>query len=534
MYYVHLLDADPESGSCFESRSVAIEALAESPNGRKITFIPSDAQTRSFRARERSRFSSGEYVRVPWAEYEPSDANRFPHLSLKTPGLVAFTKTPEHGEQDRQTAIAPGKYLDQFFKGTFTTEQYRSFVGACKAETLELKIARTAEEIVDVYHTGRVTSCMDRAESHFPDRTKNPTRAYGNSDLGIAWFGEPHNARARTIVWPERKLYGTLKYGDTSTLRQLLEEAGYTYGSMQGAKIRAIKDPHGRGYVMPYIDGIDRVSLQGRHFILDNDGSYDSQVTCGYTDEEENTRECSHCGSDYTADEDTDPYCCSCNENRTCCANCDRDLWPDDDDCTSTNDGWYCERCVRSCGNECALEGCSNRWFDCDVLARQRYDRADYGTTDLCLDCGSEHTYCSECDSYFARDEEVCPDCIPEGDSDDDSEAESADTPEVLADTPLAPVIPADTTVPHTLVSAIINSYWMRVDSFTYCNIADCKRALNPGDLALHMNPVHHGSTSPYYCRECVQGGSYVAFNDAPLITTILPTENAVTPVVQS
>src|SRR3546814_4208725 len=72
----------------------------------------------------------------------------------------------------------------------------------------------------------------------------------------IAYIGPRDNARARSVVWPVRKIYTSL-YGDVSRLRLLLENAGYAKGGLNGARIRRIVD--GDSFVVPYIDAGDEI-----------------------------------------------------------------------------------------------------------------------------------------------------------------------------------------------------------------------------------------------------------------------------------
>jgi len=259
----------------------------------------------AWREREQNRFWSGEYKSCVWhAEpfwHNHGNRDHFCHASQKKPGLVAYTESSEKGEQDRQTVLKPGVYLTRYFSDVLSEREIahwaRLQANAGVTTDCELKIARTPDEIENVYLNGPA-SCM--SDERF-DSDEHPTRVYGDSDLGVAYIESPadyhdETIAARAIIWPERKVYGRIyptpeRYESGAprvsalqwqeTLMQKLESDGYKRGSFEGARIRAIH--HGDdSYVMPYIDGAYNVTLDGGEFILQRNGDYSPTNTNGF------------------------------------------------------------------------------------------------------------------------------------------------------------------------------------------------------------------------------------------------------------
>src|ERR1700685_2661684 len=112
-----LIAAEPEHYPHYDSKTDAHE-FSIGKKGMIISFIPSQDENRTWQRREEMRFTEGSYVHVPWGPIsrysEPEMFRRYPHLSVKHPGLIAYTKDEEHGLLDRQTAVRPGRFIEQF------------------------------------------------------------------------------------------------------------------------------------------------------------------------------------------------------------------------------------------------------------------------------------------------------------------------------------------------------------------------------------------------------------------------------------
>lgn len=279
----------------------------------------------AWRERERARYQSGEYKSCVWHMeswyHNKGLRDHFVHASQKKPGLIAYTESPEKGEQDRQTSLKPGVYLTRYFSDVLSEREIahwsRLQTNAGVLIDCELKLARTPDEIEHVYITGPA-SCMsdERFESD-----EHPVRVYGDSDLCVAYIESPadyhdENIAARALVWPERKTYGRIyptpdRYESGAprlsaiqwqdSLMQKLEAEGYKRGSFNGARIRAIRD-RDDSYVMPYIDGGYNVNLDGAEFVLAKDGDYSPTNTNGLLELSDKT-ECENCGERTDSDD---------------------------------------------------------------------------------------------------------------------------------------------------------------------------------------------------------------------------------------
>lgn len=284
-----------------------------------------DGLPEDWKEREAARFANGSYEPVPWANQSWAEkaAEHFAHLSLNDPGKIAYTEDAAKGECDRQTRIAPGRYLKKHFGDVLTAaeiEEYASEVSIL-TNACSLKITSDADEIERVYVNGP-NSCMSGDEDDFSGHC-HPTRVYAGPDLALAYTGDTDDASGRVVVWPEKKRYSTI-YGDGARLRMLLKDAGYEPGPMTGARIRRIPDSNGNGFVMPYIDGHYSVGESDcRQFFIIGDHGYDCSNTGGTT-WNANAATCERCGDRYDPESEgyylesiEENWCDSCGMDHT-------------------------------------------------------------------------------------------------------------------------------------------------------------------------------------------------------------------------
>lgn len=282
-----------------------------------------EAAAATHREAERTGDWSNAYV-----PYCTPYTDHFAHISTEDGGCVAFTENHVKGVADRQTRMKPGRYLKKYYGHCLSDEQIRDIATAFMAECapVTLKFAATADEIVHVYLNGP-RSCMSHGKSDYYGHV-HPVSVYGDSDLQVAYFDRGDDAiKARAICWPAKKLYGRV-YGDGARLEPMLRAAGYTEGSMVGARIRAIENERGNGWIMPYIDEVQSADLEGEWFVIRHRGEYCCDSTGGVIEEE-----------------------------RTCCEHCGDRI--DDDDAYSIDgrDGLYCASCESELTVECARTG---------------------------------------------------------------------------------------------------------------------------------------------------------------------------------
>lgn len=248
-----------------------------------------------WKARERARFESGEYEAVPWEEEEwwkgsEPEREHFLHLSRNTPGRVAGTFSDLHGAMDRQTMMNPGKYLRKYNHLLGLSEaDIAKWAAICfmAGEDLSVEFATTGEDIERVYLYGP-HSCMAHMRGDYLSDS-HPVSVYGAGDLAVAYVrrGEGQSISARTVCWPEKKVFSTI-YGDGGAYSEVLENylisLGYTHGDAEdfhGARLEwewndATEDDEGNdvsGPTAPYFD---------REVGIYRDGAY--AVICGYAD----------------------------------------------------------------------------------------------------------------------------------------------------------------------------------------------------------------------------------------------------------
>lgn len=240
----------------------------------------------NWRERERTRLLDGTYRPLPWSDRkwwtELNDIHKdhFPHISVQKQVLIAYTESKEKGVADIQTPIKPGRYLEKFFKDKIDEHAIRELccVIASKFETQDLIVTFDPDEIEEIYLTGP-SSCMSKPKESYGTPV-HPTRAYGGTNLALAYLRRKGRVVARCVVWPEKKLHNTI-YGDAALMTTVLKKEGYKLGSMAGAKM--MKIPHRVNaqegvYVIPHVDGIAKVRDLGNHLELLSGGGEDADI----------------------------------------------------------------------------------------------------------------------------------------------------------------------------------------------------------------------------------------------------------------
>lgn len=344
--------------------------------GRKFQPRPAPKGDTDWRARERGRFETGEYLECAEALHKAASLkypDHFLHVSKDKPELVAYIKNEIMGEQDRQTRRTVMAYLEEFFpKFPVAKRLLWAKEHTDKFALLNLKRAVTGDEIEAVYTTysdGDVSlscSCMrhtvggarytvggDADDESFSDVDQHPVQAYGDSDLWLAYLEDGYGqTTARALVYEEKKVYSRVYGNAASQLHALLAQAGYvkssTYWertnhnceklgpSFVGARIRRIRNsaPVG-GYLMPYVDAIDNagVSRCGEFFVLGKGHDVECDVTCGYV-EGDTPATCNRCERRMDEDDATNVvvgWTGGGADRRLWCASC------------TSNGSFYCE-----------------------------------------------------------------------------------------------------------------------------------------------------------------------------------------------
>ena len=539
-YYRHTKETDPKLGESFETVVLAREGI--DPKVQTVTFIPSPDEQYTWRQRERRRFRQGEYLPCPWfangdyRDARPTTTDHYAHLALSHPGLLAYTPSEEHGVQDRQVRIKPGKYLEQFYKDDFTPEQIATYVAQCKAEYAPLTIARSEADIVAIYasHETGFTSCMQCKDDReytwqyaFEHGNRpHPCAVYGESDLGVAYLGELSRVTARAVVWPDKKRYQRA-YGDRALVARL-HRAGYTEGSVIGARIRAIR--HNGDWVMPYVDGCSYAELtEDKTWFVLRDGrtSYHTDTVNGYacgsdddadnddTDDNEDLYTCEQCDREYDYGNQqngdlNNRWCDRCLDRSFVCDSCEARRF---DDPTRTADGQdWCETCIDGATQTCehptpvtrsgigygTTVPCDETWCEqVEFTPIEAEQRTTLGTSHLCRSCAGLGTdgipvqVCRSCAHLFDSTEPVCPVC--------GMAVRCAFTRDLIATIATRPIREPR----HDLPSTLAASAWDTIDIDTRCYIATCHTSLPAGSLVFRADHDLPTGEPLCYCRDC-------------------------------
>lgn len=289
--------------------------------------------TDEWKDRERGKFESGVYTKVPWHDEswftEEHFNTYFTHMSLEQEGHIAYTYDAFKGEDDIQTSTTPGRYLTKFFRDHLTDDEINYWCAKVLEWRYELVILTNPDDIAAAYTSGDgMAACMSHSTSRYYTNGIHPTTAYGEpGDIMLAVLNDKVKKKyvARALVWPEKKLYGRV-YGHTQGITQALENQGYKNDWFYGAKIRAqlVPKSDGDSYVCPYLDGPtsgwqSHVRLKGEFFIYTNRGDDHRNFVSGSTSGvvSIDVRTCTNCGdkvSSFRYNDKDQEVCTDCVE----------------------------------------------------------------------------------------------------------------------------------------------------------------------------------------------------------------------------
>lgn len=366
----------------------ARELHALAPNStllryRVVKLSADDSAKAAWRAREQSKFDDGTYTPLPWDWCRWANKEHYAHVSKDKALYVAFTEDDTKGIADRQTRMRPGAYLQRYYSDWLSAEDVKEWCAKYAVEhgDNELLFARTADEIEHVYTNGP-TSCMSHSANEY-DSPCHPVRVYAAGDLAIAYIENDDTIQARALCWPEKKWYSRV-YGYEDVLTRVLEAAGYSYHSMQGARMKRI--PYDDGFVVPYLDSVYAATDDGDYLIIESGGEIDCQTTNGIS---ENYTTCARCGDSYDGENDggyinDENWCPSCYENHT----------------------FYCEDCNETYSDDDSYHHIDGHGTVCDscISAYSTCDHCNEPTRDGNLNTGTEdRRYCDDCASDMKR-----------------------------------------------------------------------------------------------------------------------------------
>lgn len=421
MFGVFEINGPEEPAETFPSGAEAAQAaqlrnVAQAEAGSDTRFKVKPIVDDSWKERERRRLVYGEYTRLPPEVNVMAQAckpEHYAHASKSKPGYVAYTESPEKGMQDRQTRKRAGSYLREFWPDMADSEVQRlALICDNDAAPRELLTADSADDFERVYTEGP-SSCMSYEVDYF-ESSEHPTRAYAGYDLAIGYIESEDRITGRAVLWPAEMLHSVI-YGDIERMQKALTDAGYSEGTLEGARLSKIEDYNRCGvYVLPYIDDTYAVNDCGDWFEIAEYGDIRADGVNGLS---EPSLECTNCGESLDPDDcnhvDGDPYCYDCSMWCEVCEEC-------------ATEGTYIESSEQHVCEYCrdqhftACESCHEYIEDCTII--------DHTNGSHCEDCFmDEYTSCVECDDSIAHGDAhenedgdpVCEDCAPE-----DSETE--------------------------------------------------------------------------------------------------------------
>lgn len=251
-----------------------------------------------------------------------------PHVADTDPSRIAYTRSDEHGNADRQTVTSVGKYLTRHFP-TLADHRIRDIV--MRHGSHQCQLWDTVEKIVKSVQDGpqscmRWTSCdWDAGDTH-PYETYHPdfgwraaVRLDGYGTI-IARCLVNVEANPPLFVRSYTRKDGQYSHSDEAIEVWLRDQGFEKADSWEGLRLKRItKDRYDDDFWAPYLDGnVKTVDDCGAYLRIDSDGEYTCERTDGHADGAAGCT-CSDCGDrhneedmhsiGYHGDEHVGPCC---------------------------------------------------------------------------------------------------------------------------------------------------------------------------------------------------------------------------------
>ena len=204
----------------------------------------------------------------------------FLHISNNSPDKISYTEDYRKGEADRQTVTTLGRYIRKhsILKDHYIAEIANLYRKVVIGES-EIKWARSREEIKYVYENG-VHSCMGKDASNFNTDGIHPCEVYATDDVAVAFIQRIKNGEGtitgRVITNEIDKTFNTF-YGDSQTMKPMMQALGYDYGDLDGCRLLHLKNDSGET-IVPYLDGEQDIGVYDDHLLVGGaDGAADNE-----------------------------------------------------------------------------------------------------------------------------------------------------------------------------------------------------------------------------------------------------------------
>ena len=252
-------------------------------------------QQHSWHAALQSKHQFHSAVRDAVLNYPPADWHQltleYPHTSTTNPSMIAYTRSEDHGNADRQTITSVGKYLRRHFP-SMPDHVLRDYVMRYGEHTFAMW--DTIDRIIKSVQDGP-SSCMQWRGRDEGDSDDHPYNAY---DPKFGWRAAVRlNGEGQIVgrclvnVYDEPifvRSYAHKQDGyshSDEALEVWLRDQGFRRAdSWEGCKLALI--PQDRSFLAPYLDGnIKTVSRMSDHLLVDEDGEWTCESTNGYPTE---------------------------------------------------------------------------------------------------------------------------------------------------------------------------------------------------------------------------------------------------------
>jgi len=275
----------------------------------------------------RARLVGREYTAV--AGKFPIAWNTGAHVSTTEPDLLAYFPTQKHWDNRVPQKIKAGRYLKKYFPD-MGDDEIRQKANLLTGGHRTLKVLTHWYDMFVAYRTLDVNNIVASCMTKDCWRPVHPLMVYHESDVVLVVMYEGDEPKARALVNKNTKEFNII-YGQWERMLPMLNAAGYTHGSLDGAKINklqrypynvswddlkesieGIRSTEYSNLLMPYIDGhrdhsrgcnnATSVNLYDDYVEIQKYGDYvaNDYENASLANKEDDSRMCEVCEEDYS------------------------------------------------------------------------------------------------------------------------------------------------------------------------------------------------------------------------------------------